>query len=127
MAVAQAFPDGVDLFFDNVGGEILEAALLHLRSSGRIVMCGRISQTAAESQFGVTNTGLLIGKRARMQGFIVSDYNGRYDEARQWISKKLKSGELKQRLHILDGLDPAPNALSMLFKSQNTGKLVVRV
>ena len=101
--------------------------MLHLRSSGRIVMCGRISQTAAESQFGVTNTGLLIGKRARMQGFIVSDYNGQYDEARQWISKKLKSGELKQRLHILDGLDAAPNALSMLFKSQNTGKLVVRV
>ena len=127
MAVAQALPDGVDLFFDNVGGEILEAALLHLRSSGRVVMCGRISQTAAESQFGVTNTGLLIGKRARMQGFIVSDYNGRYDEARQWISEKLKSGELKQRLHILDGLDAAPNALSMLFKSQNTGKLVVRV
>ena len=90
-------------------------------------MCGRISQTAAEERYGVTNTGLLIGKRARMQGFIVSDYNGRYDGARQWISEKLKSGELKQRLHVLDGLEAAPDGLSMLFRSQNTGKLVVKV
>lgn len=126
-AVSAAMPEGVDLYFDNVGGPTLDAALENLRPLGRVVLCGRISQTAATERYGIRNTGLLIGKRGRMQGFIVSDYNDRYDEARQWISGKLKTGELKQRLHVLDGLESAPEGLSMLFRSQNTGKLVVKV
>ena len=126
-AVSAAMPEGVDLYFDNVGGPTLDAALENLRPLGRVALCGRISQTAAAERYGIKNTGLLIGKRGRMQGFIVSDYNDRYDEARQWISGKLKTGELKQRLHVLDGLASAPEGLSMLFRSQNTGKLVVKV
>ncbi len=68
-----------------------------------------------------------IGEPARMQGFIVSDFQDRYDEARRWLSEKLKAGEIKQRLHVLDGLEKAPEGLTMLFEGTTTGKLVVKV
>jgi hypothetical protein len=70
---------------------------------------------------------MLIGKRARMEGFIVSDFQDRYGEARAWLSEKLKSGALKQRLHVLDGLERAPEGLTMLFAGTSTGKLVVKM
>jgi hypothetical protein len=126
-AIASACPDGVDVFFDNVGGPTLDAALANLRMHGRAVICGRISQTAAEELYGIKNLGLLIGKRARVEGFIVSDYASQFAEARRWISQRLREGELKQTLHVVDGLDRAPEALAMLFEGKNTGKLVVRV
>jgi NADPH-dependent curcumin reductase CurA len=105
----------------------LDAALANFRHKARAVICGRISQTAAAELYGVENVGMLIGKRARMEGFIVSDFQDRYDEARQWLSDKLKSGELKQRLHILDGLEKAPEGLTMLFEGTTTGKMAVKV
>ncbi|MDA0352699.1 MAG: NADP-dependent oxidoreductase [Chloroflexi bacterium] len=126
-AIASACPDGVDVFFDNVGGETLDAALANLRMHGRAVICGRISQTAAEELYGIKNLGLLIGKRARVEGFIVSDYASEFGEARRWISQRLREGELRQTLHVVDGLARAPEALAMLFAGKNTGKLVVRV
>lgn len=126
-AIAAACPDGIDVYFDNVGGSILDAALAALRPKGRVVICGRISQTAAEQLYGVTNIGMLIGKRARMEGFIVSDFQDRYGEARAWLSEKLKSGALKQRLHVLHGLERAPEGLTMLFEGTSTGKLVVKL
>ena len=126
-AIAAACPDGIDVYFDNVGGPTLDAALAALRLKGRVVVCGRISQTAADQLYGVTNIGMLIGKRARMEGFIVSDFQDRYDEARAWLSEKLKSGALKQRLHVLNGLERAPEGLTMLFEGTSTGKLVVKL
>lgn len=126
-AIAAACPDGIDVYFDNVGGPTLDAALANLRLKGRAVICGRISQTAASELYGVKNLGTLIGKRARVEGFIVSDFQDRYDEARKWLSTKLKSGALKQRLHILDGLEKAPQGLTMLFEGTTTGKLAVKV
>ena len=126
-AIAVSCPDGVDVYFDNVGGPTLDAALGALRLNGRVVVCGRISQTAADQLYGVTNVGMLIGKRARMEGFIVSDFQDRYGEARAWLSEKLKFGSLKQRLHVLDGLERAPEGLTMLFEGTSTGKLVVKV
>jgi NADPH-dependent curcumin reductase len=126
-AYANALPDGCDVFFDNVGGEQLDLALAHLRENGRVAICGRISQTAAAELYGVKNLGLLIGKRARIQGFIVFDFNARYPEARTWIGQHLKAGNLQQRLHVLDGLDQAPAALGMLFRGENQGKLLVQV
>ena len=126
-AYAKALPDGCDVFFDNVGGEQLDLAIDNLRENGRIAICGRISQTAASELYGVKNLGLLIGKRGRIQGFIVFDFNARYPEARTWIAEQLKAGALQQRLHILDGLDKAPEGLGMLFKGENQGKLVVQV
>ncbi len=126
-AIAAACPDGVDVFFDNVGGETLDAALANLRMHGRAVICGRISQTAAEEPYGIKNLGLLIGRRARVKGFIVSDFAAEFPEARRWISQRLREGELKQTLHVVEGLDRAPEALAMLFEGKNTGKLVVQV
>ena len=79
-------PDGVDVFFDNVGGFTLEAAITNLRTGGRVVICGRISQTAGGEPYGVRNLGLLIGKRARIQGFAFFDFAGRHAEARTWLA-----------------------------------------
>jgi NADPH-dependent curcumin reductase CurA len=126
-SIRRTCPDGVDVYFDNVGGAMLEAALDNLNRRGRVVICGRISQTAAAQRYGVTNLGVLIGKRARIEGFLVSDYAEHFDSARRWLSARLRSGELKQRMHIIEGLDRAPEGLRMLFQGENIGKLVVRV
>lgn len=126
-AMSRALPDGIDVYFDNVGGEMLNAALARLRPKGRVALCGRISQTAAESLYGITNLGELIGKRARIEGFIVTDFASEFSNARAWLSGEVKAGRLKQRIHVLDGLGDAPRGLAMLFRSENTGKLVVKV
>ena len=126
-AIGRACPDGIDLYFDNVGGPTLDAALLHLREGARVVLCGRISQVAADAPYGIVNLGQILSRRARMQGFQVFRYHDRYEEARAWLAARLRDGQLRQRLHILDGLHHAPAALGMLFRGENTGKLVVRV
>ena len=126
-AIGRAWPDGVDLYFDNVGGPTLDAALGHLRMDGRVVLCGRISQVVADPPYGIRNLGQLLARRGRMQGFQVFRYHERYEEARAWLAARHSEGRLHQRLHILDGLHHAPRALGMLFRGENTGKLVVRV
>ncbi len=126
-AMRRVCPDGVDVYFDNVGGEILDAALTALRMGARVVSCGRISQAGATEQYGVKNLGALGGKRVRMQGFLVFDYHDRYAEARAWLTHHLRAGRLRQKLHVVEGLDRAPEALAMLFSGGNTGKLVVGV
>ena len=126
-AIEAHCPDGIDLYFDNVGGPTLDAAIDNLQTGGRITLCGRISQTAASELYGVRNTGLLIGKRGRMAGFIVSDFSTQFTEARRWISGHVQAERIRQRLHVLDGLEQAPAGLQMLFESQNFGKLVVKV
>ena len=126
-AIGRACPDGVDLYFDNVGGPTLDAALLHLREGARVVLCGRISQVAANPPYGIRNLGQVLTRRARMQGFQVFRYHHRYEEARAWLAARHREGRLRQRLHILDGLDHAPAALGMLFRGENTGKLVIKV
>jgi len=127
VAIGRACPDGVDLYFDNVGGPTLDAALLHLRHNARVVLCGRISQTHAAEPYGVRNLARLAASRGRMQGFLVFSYNERYEEARTWLAARLREGNLRQRLHVLEGLEQAPIGLGMLFRGENTGKLVVRV
>ena len=126
-AIAAACPDGVDVFFDNVGGPTLDAAIANLRVGGRAVICGRISQTAAGELYGVKNLGVLIGRRARIQGFVVTDYAARFAEGRHFLAAQRDAGRLRQRLHVLEGLDQAPVGLGMLFRGENLGKLVVRV
>lgn len=126
-AIARACPDGVDLYFDNVGGATLDAALEHLREGARVVLCGRISQTLAGEPYGVRNLNRLSAARGRMQGFLVFNYHDRYDEARAWLAARHRDGSLRQRLHVLEGLEQAPVGLGMLFRGENTGKLIVRV
>ena len=126
-AMRRACPQGVDVYFDNVGGEILDAALTVLCMGARVVSCGRISQAGAAEQYGVKNLGALGGKRVRRQGFLVFEYHDRYAEARAWLTHHLRAGRLRQKLHVVEGLDRAPEALAMLFSGGNTGKLVVGV
>ncbi len=124
-AIRRACPEGVDVYFDNVGGPTLDAALLALRMGARIVSCGRISQAGTAEPYGIRNLSAFSGKRARMQSFLVFDYHDRYQEARAWLAYHLRAGRLRQRLHVVKGLDRAPDALAMLFTGGNTGKLVV--
>lgn len=124
--IAQQLDRDIDIYFDNVGGAILDAALARMAARARVVVCGRISQTAASHLYGVKNIGLLIGRRARMEGFIVSDYASEYAQAREWIAARVRAGELHQRLHVLDGFEQCPSGLAMLFSGANTGKLVVK-
>lgn len=120
-AIGRACPDGIDLYFDNVGGPTLDAALAHLRPHARVVLCGRISQAAAPEPYGVRNLGKLAAAHGRMQGFLVFNYHDRYDEARTWLAARLREGSLRQRLHVLEGLAQAPIGLGMLFRGENMG------
>ena len=126
-AIGAACPEGVDLFFDNVGGTTLDAGLEHLCQGARVVLCGRISQAAGAPPHALRNIGRLMAARARMEGFIVFGYAERYGEARAWLAAQIRAGRLRQRLHVLQGLDQAPVGLGMLFRSENNGKLVIRV
>jgi NADPH-dependent curcumin reductase CurA len=125
-AIRRECPNGTDVYFDNVGGPTLDAALANLRTDARVALCGRISQTVAAEPYGIRNLGRLGGKRITMRNFLVFDYHNRYTEARAWLSAQIRGGRLQQKLHIVDGLENAPNALGMLFRGENTGKLVVR-
>jgi NADPH-dependent curcumin reductase CurA len=127
VAIGRACPEGVDVYFDNVGGPTLDAALAHLREGARVVLCGRISQTVAAEPYGIRNLHRLAAAHGRMEGFLVFNYRDRYDDARTWLAARLRDGSLRQKLHVLEGLDAAPVGLGMLFRGENTGKLVVRV
>jgi len=126
-AIGRTCPDGIDLYFDNVGGPTLDAALFNLRKRARVVLCGRISQTHADAPHAIRNLGRLGSVHGRMQGFLVFEYHERYEEARTWLAARLREGKLTQRLHVLDGLAQAPVGLGMLFRGENNGKLVIQV
>jgi NADPH-dependent curcumin reductase CurA len=125
-AIRRACPEGVDVYFDNVSGATLDAALANMRVGGRVVCCGRISQAGLAEPYGVRNLGMMGGRRMRMQSYIVFDYHERYPEARAWLSAQVKAGRLRQKLHVEQGLERAPAALRMLFRGENNGKMVVR-
>jgi hypothetical protein len=126
-----ACPQGVDTFFDNVGGETLEAVLDLINMNARIAMCGAISQYGNdEKPYAPPNIYNLLMKRARMEGFIVLDYAAdarwwahAHDEMTTWHLQ----GRLKYRLDVVDGLDKAPHAVTKLFDGSNQGKLLVKV
>jgi len=126
-AIQRECPRGVDVYFDNVGGSTLDAALINLRPDARVVLCGRISQTVAPEPHGIRNLGTANGRRVTIRNFLVFDYHDRYAEARIWLSAQIRRGLLKQKMHVVDDLRNAPHALGMLFRGENTGKLVVRV
>ncbi len=125
-AIRRACPEGLDVYFDNVGGPTLDAALANLRDDARVAICGRISQTVAAEPYGIRNLGGMGARRIALRNFLVFDYHDRYNEARAWLAARIREGKLHQKLHILDGLDTAPMALGMLFKGENTGKLIVK-
>lgn len=121
-------PKGIDIDFENVGGEIMEAVFDHLNLKARVALCGLISQyNESEAIRGPANFGLLLTKRVHLEGFIVLDYAARFPEAAMQIVPWLMSGKLKYRIDMVEGLRQAPTALNRLFDGANTGKLLVKV
>jgi NADPH-dependent curcumin reductase CurA len=127
-ALKRECPGGIDIYFDNTGGEILNAALALINLHARIPMCGAISQyTATGPVAGPANLSNLISRRGRMEGFIVLDYLARASEAIAELSGWMQAGRLKFRVDIADGLKEAPRAVNKLYQGGNTGKLAVKV
>jgi NADPH-dependent curcumin reductase CurA len=121
-------PDGVNVYFDNVGGAILEAALARLARGGRIVISGAVSQyNSTEPVHGPANYLSLLVNRGSMRGFLVFDYADRYAQAHEALAGWLREGRLTSRVDVVEGFDAFPDALTMLFTGQNLGKLVLHV
>ncbi|MCG2584410.1 NADP-dependent oxidoreductase [Massilia sp. TS11] len=124
----QHCPNGVDVYFDNVGGDILDTVLTRINMKARIVICGAISQyNTTTGVKGPANYLALLVKRARMEGMVVFDYAERYHEAIATMGAWLQAGQMRSKEDIVDGLDNFPAALNMLFEGKNFGKLCLQV
>ena len=124
----EACPEGIDLYFDNVGGSILNDCLGNLAMRGRVVLCGAISAYNTDGPPpGPSNYINLLIRRGRMEGFIVLDFFGRLGEAQGALGGWLAEGKLKSSEHLVEGLERCPDALNLLFTGGNTGKVMVRV
>lgn len=127
-ALRNACPDGVDVYFDNVGGAVLEAALFVMNERGRVVCCGAISQYDTENASGPRNLpGLVVVKRLRMEGFIVMDFAREDAKALRALQHWVGTGQIKVFEDVIDGLENAPQALIGLLGGENKGKRMVRV
>ncbi|KAJ3915900.1 hypothetical protein F5877DRAFT_92038 [Lentinula edodes] len=113
----------LDVYFDNVGGDILDMCLSRLNRNARIVLCGTSQKYSVGKPKGLQNYLTLISQRAKIEGFIVFDYAKRYPEAIAEMSQGLRDGTIKRKFHIVEGLENAPSALPLLFTGGNTGKL----
>lgn len=121
-------PAGIDLYWDNVGGNILDACLGQLALRGRVVLCGAISSyNDGERLSGPANYRALIVRRGRMEGFIILDYVDRFPAAQAEMAGWLAGGEIKSFEHIVEGLERSPEALNLLFSGGNTGKVMVKL
>ncbi|TFW13886.1 NADP-dependent oxidoreductase [Massilia arenosa] len=124
----QHCPDGVDVYFDNVGGDILDTVLTRLRMHARVVICGAISQYNATAPMqGPSNYLSLLVNRARMEGMVVFDYAARYGEAAARMGQWLRAGTMKSKEDVVEGFERFPEALNMLFEGRNLGKLLLKV
>jgi NADPH-dependent curcumin reductase CurA len=126
-AIRDLAPTGIDIYFDNVGGEILDAALLNLANGARVVVCGAISQYNETNYVGLKNYMKLITARGTLSGIIVLDYFNRAEECITQLAQWLAEGKIKYKEHIENGLDRFPDILNMLFTGANKGKLVLNV
>jgi NADPH-dependent curcumin reductase CurA len=127
-ALKRECPKGIDVDFENVGGEILDSVLALINLGARISLCGMISQyNATDRRPGPSNLFMLIVRRARMQGFLVSDYMSRAAEAMSELGRWYKEGRIKYRVDVVEGLEHTPRAVNKLFDGSNQGKLVVKI
>lgn len=127
-AIQEACPDGVDIYFDNVGGQILDATLLAINDRARIIFCGAIaSYNSQEPVPGPYNLWQILAHSARFEGVLVSNYIDRFPEGRAQMKQWLASGKIQFREQIVDGLDNCLTAFQSLFDGTNTGKVLVRV
>ena len=126
--VAATCPNKVDIFFDNVGGDILEAALNHINMNARVILCGGISNyNATEPVPGPANLMNLVIMRARMEGFIVIDYMHRAGEAIAELMEWIQGGQLKYQVDLQEGFENIPDTLNRLFTGQNLGKQLLKI
>jgi NADPH-dependent curcumin reductase CurA len=126
--VGKHCPKGIDVYFENVGGVHLEAALEHMNTHGRIIVCGMISiYNATEPVPGPTNLPYIIGKQLTMQGFIVTDHFDKMQQFYSDIGKWIAEGKIKWKETVVDGIDSAPQAFIGLFRGENFGKMIVKL
>jgi NADPH-dependent curcumin reductase CurA len=119
-------PDGIDLYFDNVGGSILDDCLANLAMRGRVVLCGAISTYNSDAlPPGPSNYINLLIRRGRMEGFIILDYLDRFPAAQVEVAGWIAEGKITSTEHLVEGLENAPDALNLLFSGGNTGKVIV--
>lgn len=127
-ALAELAPEGIDVYFDNVGGDHLEAAIGALRNHGRIVACGSISRyNELEPPPGPRNMFMIVTKRLLMQGYIISDHYDRFPEFYAQACEWVREGRLRYRETVVDGIENAPRAFLGLLRGENIGKMLVRV
>jgi NADPH:quinone reductase len=125
--VKEALPKGIDVYFDNVGGEISQAVHSRLSVGARIAVCGQISQYNVERPEPAFHPGLLIVFRARMQGFLVSDYAHRFEEAAPRLIRWVAEGKIRYTEDVTEGLENAPRAFIGMLNGENRGKTLVKV
>jgi len=124
----EAAPDGIDLYYDNVGGDHLEAALTHLRRDGRVAMCGAISEyDASDPKPGPSNLFLCVAKDLTVRGFRGSSHVDLFDEMRREVGAWYRDGLIKHQETIVEGLEHAPEALAGVMRGSNVGKTLVRI
>jgi NADPH:quinone reductase len=126
-AIRQACPDGVDVYFDNVGGEILDAALLCLNKFARVAVCGWISNYNVVNAPGPTNLWQLVAQSVTIQGFVILDYMDRFPEGIGQLVEWVMAGKIKFREDVVDGLDNILPTFLRLFDGSNQGKLIIRI
>ena len=127
-ALAAACPDGIDVYFDNVGGFVTDAVTQQINVHARISVCGQISQyNLAEPELAPRSMGLLIQKQARMEGFLVFNFAHRHEHARQRMAAWIRSGELRYKEDVVEGLENAPQAFIGMMTGENFGKLLIKV
>ena len=120
-------PEGIDIYFENVGGETLDAALTLMNNYGRIPVCGLISMYNDWETPGPKMFRNILMKRLTVKGFLVSDYLDRYTESLQSLSEWMAEGKIQYKVDIVEGIENAPSAVNKLFTGENTGKLVIKV
>ncbi|RYE46582.1 MAG: NADP-dependent oxidoreductase, partial [Sphingobacteriales bacterium] len=127
-AIAEAAPNGVDIYFDNVGGEISDAVLANINKFGRVPLCGSISNyNDTEVELGPRIQSTLVKNSVLMQGFIVSNYSAKFKDGIEQLSKWLQEGKLEYSETIVDGFDQIPQAFIDLFEGKNNGKMIVKI
>ncbi|KAH7545647.1 hypothetical protein FEM48_Zijuj01G0115500 [Ziziphus jujuba var. spinosa] len=126
-SLKRCFPEGIDIYFENVGGKTLEAVLLNMRQFGRIAVCGMISQYNIDEEEGVRNLMQLVSKRVRMEGFNCLDHLHKYSEYLDFVLPHIRQGKFVYVEDIAHGLDSAPSALVGLFLGRNVGKQLIHL
>lgn len=125
-AIEAAAPDGVDIYFDNVGGEMLDAAILNMKPKGRIVVSGQVAEYNREKPVGIRQTTRFITHRLRMEGLVVYDYAKQFPEAQAAMAALIRDGKLAYKEDISDGIEDAPRAYAALFAGANFGRRLIK-